>query len=186
MSIRGLSFLLGCLFIGFIWAHITYLLPVGSVNGKMILKYEAMQRVNLENVIKSIGKDKAFDSAMQQLGITATSAEVETEFNAVVEKYGGSNELQKVMLDTQSNMSTLKNSIRKGILKQKAIEKLAKSVTYTEDDITAYYEKNKQNYTGDFVKNKEPITNDYLMEKGAEKYEKYIGEFEDTVKIRIY
>ena len=131
MSVRALSFLLGALFIGFIWVYITCLIPVGSVNGKNIFRYEAMQRVNLDNAVKSIGKDKAFDAAMQELCISATNAEVEQEFNTVSQDYGGSDELQNILIDTQSNMQMLKNSIRKGILKQKAIERLAKTFAYS-------------------------------------------------------
>ena len=185
-SIRALSFLLGALFIGFIWVYITYLIPVGSVNGKNILRYEAMQRVNLDNAIKSIGKDKAFDAAMQELGISATNAEVEKEFNTVSQNYGGSDELQNILIDTQSNMQMLKNSIRKGILKQKAIERLAKTFAYTDETLKAFYEENKENYSNDFSEIKEQIASDYLMTKGAEKYEEFIKSFEDTVTIRIY
>ena len=186
MNIRALSFFLGALFIGFIWFYTAYMLPVGSVNGKMILKHEAIERFNIDNAIKNIGKDKAFDDAMYELGVSVTPAEVEQEFNAMVENYGGTEELQNILIDTQSNTKTLKNSIRKGLLKQKAIEKLSQTIQYTSEDLQAFYKEYQENYANNFEENKEQIISDYLMTKGAEEYERYIEAYEQNVSIKVY
>lgn len=186
MNIRALSFILGALFIGFIWFYTAYLLPVGSVNGETILKYEAVQRINLDNAIKNIGKDKAFDAAMRELGVSVTTAEVEKEFNVMAESYGGTHELRNILIDMQSNPESLKNSIRKGRLKQKAIEKFSESIVYTDEDLQAFYEEYQENYANGYEEKKEQIISDYLMTKGAEEYERYIESYEQSVKIKIY
>lgn len=186
MRIRAFAFILGALFVSFIWVYISYLIPIGSVDGENIYKYEAMQRINMDNAVKSIGKDKAFDTAMKKLGITVSDSELTNEYNSVVEKYGGTDELKSIMIDTQSNMTMLKSSIKKGMLKQKAIEKLAKDEKASDDDLTAFYEQYKENYPGEFKENKEKIKSDYLMMKGAQRYDEYIKSYEDAVQIRIY
>jgi len=186
MRIRGFAFVLGALFIGFIWTYVTFLIPVGSVDGENIYKYEAMQRINLDNAIKGIGKDKAFDTAMKKLGVTVTDAEVESELKNVTDKYGGTDELKSIMIDTESNITLLKNSIRKGMLKQKAIEKFAQEIKTDTVDIKAYYEENTDNYPGEFSANEKQIKTDYAMMKGAQKYDEFLKSYEDSVTIKIY
>lgn len=186
MRIRGFAFVLGALFIGFIWTYVTFLIPVGSVDGDNIYKYEAMQRINLDNAIKGIGKDKAFDTAMKKLGVTVTDAEVESELKNVTDKYGGTDELKSIMIDTESNITLLKNSIRKGMLKQKAIEKFAQEIKTDTVDIKAYYEENTDNYPGEFSANEKQIKTDYAMMKGAQKYDEFLKSYEDSVTIKIY
>ena len=186
MRIRGFAFVLGALFVSFIWTYVTFLIPVGSVDNDNIYKYEAMQRINLDNAIKGIGKDKAFDTAMEKLGVTVTDSEVENEVKNVTEKYGGTEELESIMIDTESNMMLLKNSIRKGMLKQKAIEKFAQDVKTDTADIKVYYEENKDNYPGEFSANEKQIKTDYAMTKGAEQYDEFLKSYEDSVTIKIY
>lgn len=147
------------LFIGYI-----NFLPVGTVDGRIIYKHELNTRLSwaADNTIKNIGKDFAFEKAMADLGIHASNAEIEKEWDDMLERYGGINELNKIMIDTRNSEESLKSSLKNGIMKQKAIEYFASSVP---DD------ENNPNYQ---------------MEEGAKRYEEYIQSYEDKVVIKIY
>ncbi|NLB81679.1 MAG: hypothetical protein GX800_08745 [Clostridiaceae bacterium] len=139
-------------------------LPVGSIDGKTIYKYQLNQRLAwaADNTIKNIGKDLAFEKAMSDLGIHVSDAEISKEWDSMVEHYGGIDELCKILIDTRGNEDSLKSNIKKGILQQKAIKHFAASVLPDENNI------------------------DFQMEEGARLYEKYIKEYEEKVVIKIY
>ena len=80
----------------------------------------------------------------------------------MVKRYGGIDELRKILIDTQGNENSLKNNIKKGILQKKAIKHFVASVSPDENNP------------------------DFQMEEGARLYEKYIKEYEEKVIIKIY
>lgn len=158
-----------CFFMGFIFCFVLFIgytnfLPVGSVDGRTIFKHELNARLNwaADNTIKSIGKDIAFENAMNDLGIQASDDEINKEWDDMIERYGGIDELSKIMIDTKSNGKSLKHSIKNGILMQKAIEYFAASVPADDNNP------------------------DFQMEEGAKKYEEYIQRHESKVVIKIY
>ena len=158
-----------CFVMGFILSTTLFIcyisfLPVGSIDGKVIFKHELDARLNwlADNTIKNIGKDLAFEKAMSDLGIHISDDEVAKEWDSMVERYGGIEELRKILLDTQGNEDSLKSNIKKGILQGKAIKHFTASVPPNEDNT------------------------DFQMEEGARLYEKYIKEYEEKVIIKIY
>lgn len=161
---RALYFLTGFLLSTIIFIGYINFMPVGTVDGRTIFKYELNARLNwaADNTIKNIGKDFAFEKAMTDLGIRVNENEINREWNDTVERYGGIDELHKIFLDTQSSEESLKNSIKNGIMKQKAIEYFAASVPADENNPN------------------------YKMDEGGKKYEEYIKSYEDKVVIRIY
>lgn len=139
-------------------------LPVGSIDGKTIYKYQLNQRLAwaADNTIKNIGKDLAFEKAMSDLAIHVSEVEVSKEWDEMVERYGGIDELRKILIDTQGNEDSLKSDIKKGILQEKAIKHFAASAPPDEDNT------------------------DFQMEEGAKLYEQFIKEYEEKVVIKIY
>lgn len=161
------TFISGVLAASLIWTFFVLLLPVGNVDGRIICKYELSQRLNqnASSAIKNIGKDIAFEKAMKELHISVLDEIVDREYDIVIEKYGGPEEVEKIMMDMQGNSETFKKSIRQGILQQKAIEHFAQTITVPENEMDA---------------------DSYRMEKGAEKYREYMDKQENEVVIRIY
>lgn len=159
-----LYFLTGAALSAILFIYYINFLPVGTVDGRMIYKHELNARLSwtADNTIKNIGKDFAFEKAMTDLGIRVSDAEIEKEWGDMVERYGGIEELSKIMLDTKNSKESLKSSLKNGIMKQKAIEYLAASVPADENNP------------------------DYQMEEGAKRYEEYIQGYEDKVVIKIY
>lgn len=159
-----LYFLTGFVLSSIIFIYYINFLPVGKVDGKTIYKYELNARLNWAagNTIKNIGKDLAFEQAMADLGISANDNEINKEWDDMIERYGGIDELHKILLDTQSSVESLRSNIKNGIMKQKAIEYFAASVPVDESNP------------------------DFQMEEGAKKYEEYIKGYEDKVVIKIY
>lgn len=158
-----------CFLMGFILSSALFIcyinfLPVGNIDGKVIFKHELNTRLNwvADNAIKNIGKDLAFEKAMSDLGIHISEAEISKEWDGMVERYGGIDELRKILLDTQGNEDSLKNSIKNGMLQEKAIKHFAASVSPDENNP------------------------DFQMEEGARLYEQYIKEYEENVVIKIY
>ena len=159
-----LYFLMGFILSSALFICYINFLPVGSIDGKVILKHELDERLNwlADNTIKNIGKDLAFEKAMSDLGIHITETEITKEWDNMVERYGGIEEIRKILLDTQGNEDSLKNNIKKGIMQEKAIKHFADLVSPDEDNP------------------------DFQMEEGARRYEKYIKEYEEKVIIKIY
>lgn len=120
-------FLLGVAIGLFSIVTITNFLPVGSLNGNLIYHYEITQRLNSMsgNVIKNVAKDKAFFKAMDELKITVTDNEIQKELQGYSDRYGGEAELKNILLDTQGDIESLKISIKKGALSEKAIKYFA-------------------------------------------------------------
>jgi len=111
-----------CFVMGFILSTTLFIcyisfLPVGSIDGKVIFKHELAARLNwlADNTIKNIGKDLAFEKAMSDLGIHISEAELAKEWDSMVERYGGIDELRKILIDTKGNEDSLKSNIKKGI-----------------------------------------------------------------------
>lgn len=161
---RILYFLAGFILSITLFICYTNFLPVGSIDGKTIYKHELNKRLawSADNTIKNIGKDIAFEKAMADIGIHVSDAEISKEWDSMVERYGGIDELRKILLDTQGNEDSLKLNIQKGILQEKAIKHFAASVPPKEDNA------------------------DFQMEEGARLYEKHIKEYEEKVIIKIY
>lgn len=159
-----LYFLTGALLSAILFIYYINFLPVGTVDGRTIYKNELNARLSwaADNTIKNIGKDFAFEKAMADLGIRAGSAEIEKEWGDMARRYGGVEELHKIMIDTRNSEESLKYSLKNGIMKQKAIEYFAASVPADENNP------------------------DYQMEEGAKRYEEYIQSYEDKVVIKIY
>jgi len=139
-------------------------LPVGSIDGKVIFKHELNARLNwlADNTIKNIGKDLAFEKAMSDLGIHISDAEVAKEWDSMVERYGGIEELRKILIDTPGNEDSLKSNIKKGIMQEKAIKHFATLVSPNENNPH------------------------FQMEEGARLYENHIKEYEEKIIIKIY
>lgn len=161
---KVIYFLMGFILSSALFICYINFLPVGSIDGKVILKHELDTRLNwfTDNTVKNIGKDLAFEKAMSDLGIHISDAEVAKEWNSMVERYGGIDELRKILIDTQGNEDSLKSNIKKGILQEKAIKHFAASVSPDENNPH------------------------FQMEEGARLYEKYIKEYEEKVIIKIY
>lgn len=142
----------------------TNFLPVATVDGRIIFKHELDARLNwtADNSIKNIGKDLALEKAMSDLDIHISETEINKEWDNMVERYGGIDELRKILLDTQGNEDSLKNNIKKGIMQEKAIKHFAALVSPDES------------------------SSDFQMEEGARLYEQYIKEYEEKVVIKIY
>ncbi|OQB12320.1 MAG: hypothetical protein BWY15_02262 [Firmicutes bacterium ADurb.Bin193] len=170
-----------------IWGYFMYLIPVGSVDGVTLRKYQLNERLNRSagNTVKSIGKEIAFEKAMNNLKISIKESEVDKEFNEMLERYGGSDEVEEIMLDMMGNTDSLRQSVKNGMLKQKAIEYFAGKETIMPDNIQSFYEQHKNDY-GDFDSDYQKIRTDCAMEAGAEKYEEYIRTYEEKVTIKIY
>lgn len=158
-----------CFVMGFILSSALFIcyinfLPVGSIDGKVIFKHELNARLNwlADNTIKNIGKDSAFEKAMSDLGIHISDAEVAKEWDSMVKRYGGIDELRQILLDTQGNEDSLKNNIKKGIMQEKAIKHFAALVSPDENNP------------------------DFQMEEGARLYENHIKEYEEKIIIKIY
>lgn len=186
LKIAGLL-LIGSAIASLVWSFFIFFVPVGNVDGRIICRYELSAKLSESagNAVKNIGKDAAFDHAMNELKITVSNAEVDKEFNAMVDKYGGIYELEKIMLDMQGNADTLKRSIRTGILKQKAIEYFAGKVNVNEIDLHGYFDLHQDKYS-DYDSESSQILTDYRMEKGAEEYEAYMQEQESRISIKVY
>jgi len=161
---KVIYFLMGFILSSALFICYINFLPVGSIDGKVILKHELDTRLNwfTDTTVKNIGKDLAFEKAMSDLGIHISDAEVSKEWDSMVERYGGIDELRKILLDTQGNEDSLKSNIKKGIMQEKAIKHFAALVSPNEDNPH------------------------FQMEEGARLYEKYIKEYEEKVIIKIY
>lgn len=159
-----LYFLMGFTLSSALFICYTNFLPVGSIDEKVIFKHELDARLNWtkDNTIKNIGKDLAFEKAISDLGIHISETEISKEWDNMVERYGGIDELRKILLDTQGNEDSLKNNIKKGVLQEKAIKHFADLVSPDES------------------------SSDFQMEEGARLYEQYIKEYEEKVVIKIY
>lgn len=186
LKISGLL-LIGSFIASLVWSFCVFFMPVGNVDGKTIYRYELSVKLNESagNAVKNLGKEAAFGRAMKELKISVTNAEVDREFNAMVEKYGGIYELEKIMLDMQGNADTLKRSIRTGMLKQKAIESFAVKVSPNEKGLRDYFDLHWNQYS-DYDSERSQILTDYRMEKGAEEYETYLQEQESRISIKVY
>jgi len=179
---------LGSLVVGLFWFATENFMPVGDINGKVIYRYELNSRARSMsgNIIKNIAKDKAYFKAMDELGITATDNEMQNELQGYYDRYGGEVELKNVLLDTQGDVESLKNIIKKGILSEKAINYFANKVNMSEKDLIEYYKQNKDKYGDDYDSKKEQIRGGFKLEQGNKLYEEYLDEYESKVCIKVY
>jgi hypothetical protein len=116
--------LLGILAAVLCFAYNTYLMPVGSINGQAIYRYQVRPYVAASsgNAVKSCAKDKLFYEAVNRLGVTVPDTLVESELQKYAEKYGGRTELENILLDTTQDMESIRNSIKKSLIHQKALD----------------------------------------------------------------
>lgn len=178
----------GASFVGTVWAFSTFFLPVGSINGDIIYRYELNERLSSMqgNAVKNIAKDKAFFKAMEQLRVSITDQEIENELSAYEEKYGGSQELEKILLDTQGDIVSLKTSIRKSLLSEKARKYFAQEYQPSEQEIKEYYAQNAERYPAAFEEEKAKVTDDIRAEKGEQKFNQYLQDKEKDIVIKVY
>jgi hypothetical protein len=111
------------------------------------------------NAIKNIAKDEIFFNAISELGITVSDAEISKGLDGYYERYGGKNELELVLTDTLGDIETLKISIKKGIMAEKAIKYFAEQEVGDQDE---------------------------RQQKGNEKYTQLIESLEEKTTVSIY
>ncbi len=188
MCKRALAFFLGALVVSFAWICTSQLMPVGKVNEKVIRRYEVSKYINASsgNAVKNYAKDQAFFRAMKELGISVSEKAVDAEFETYAEKYGGEAEMQNVLLDTSQDADSIKSSIRKSLLYQKAIDYFASKTVPEEDEIKLYYAEHKESYPEGAEVAKDRITADLKAQIGLSEYQKYMDTVEKSVAVTVY
>jgi hypothetical protein len=154
-------FLLGILTTMLLGFSIYSFIPVGSINGETVYNYQLQARYKSmkSNAIKNIAKDEIFFNAISELGITVSDAEISKGLDGYYERYGGKNELELVLTDTLGDIETLKISIKKGIMAEKAIKYFAEQEVGDQDE---------------------------RQQKGNEKYTQLIESLEEKTTVSIY
>ena len=178
---------LGASLVGCAWTA-TNFIPVGKMNDTTIYQYQvktAMKSVK-SNLVKNIAKDKLFFDAMENLGIDATDQEVQAELDMYLEKYGGKEELEGILIDNMQDIESLKKSLRKGILSQKAVTYFTERQTVTESEAQSYYESNQDKFQEGFDAARETIMLELKSQKGSTAYSDYLQNIEESTVIMIY
>ncbi len=154
-------FMMGAALCAGAFTYVYQLRTVGIVNGIRIRKCDIAQRMEgfRGNAVKNAAKDLVFFAEMEKIGVKASDDEIEAMLNAEAEKYGGIAEIEKILLDTNGNIDTYRLSIKKSILRQKAIDLFASEVKGSEEE---------------------------KQEKGREKYQSVIDKLEETTEIVVF
>ena len=186
--IKVFSFLLGGALVGCAWIYTQNLLPVGEVDNTKIYKYQVNRYLSdrQSNTIKNIAEDKAFYTAMDNLGVCVSDDEVENAMLDVYKRYGGKDELKNIMIFNNGGIESMKNSVKMGLCQDKAIAKLSQDIYVSDEEFINYYVENMDAYSGEFEEVKEKVKSDLLYEKGGEKLGEYLDEIKATAKVVIY
>lgn len=173
---------------GVIWIYTQVLQPVGSINGEKIYKYQVNEILadKKANIVKDIAQDRVFYKAISELGIHTDDKEVDAELADIYKRYGGQKQTTSIMLDTSGGINSLKNSIKIGILRNKAIELFKQDIEVSEEEVIYYYYQNSEKYTGEYDDIKDKVRDDLLSERGGEKLEEYLEKFKSKSKLVIF
>jgi len=192
MKIKRLFFLIGC-FVGLAVAILgtylkTYFLPVGDINGKQIYFFQVKPySAGIQsNAVKNFAKDKTFFEAMSSLGITVPEKTVEDEYQKYIERYGGEDEFKSILLDTTQSIDSVKNSIRRSILQQKAISYFAEKASPTEDEMQKYFNENLGDFPKEYEQEKDEVRQAVMAQQGEKAYNEYMQQSEQGIVIRVY
>ena len=178
----------GAAVISILWICNAYFAPVGDVNGRIIYRHELNNYIKASegNAVKNLAKDKAFFEEMNQLGITVSVDTVETELKNYENSYGSRREFENILLDTTQDINSIRRSIKKNLLYQKAIMYFTPKDDPNDGEIYAYYCKNTDAYPNGIEAEHEQVLSDLKAEIGLTHYNEYMQTLEDNIKIKVY
>lgn len=143
--------------------------PIAKIGYEPVRRYEFIKYSlsNEQQVLERMADDIAFKKLIDEIGVTVTEEEVQSEMDA---------------LKGYSDLSY--KACLKSILHQKAIERYASEIRITADKARSYYENNKWRY-GETEPDFEKVKADMQMEMGVAKYEERLYEIREECKVSI-
>ncbi len=120
-----------------------------ELNNKMAEKYG---KQTLEEIIS----ERLLEENLQKNKITVTDKEVSDELAKIKEQYGGEEQFKTAIAQYGMTEKQAEDSIKQSIGLKKLIE-VSYKIEITDDQVSKYYEENKESYSG---KKLEEVTND--------------------------
>lgn len=120
---------------------------VARINNETITKdelYEALVKENGEEVLNSLISDRIVNWEAEKQNISISEEEMQKELNEVIEQSGGQEQFEL----TLETYGYTQEDIKQNIAKSLKIEKLLESdITITEEEMTAYFEENRETFS---------------------------------------
>lgn len=106
-----------------------------------------------KHVLDKLIEQELQKQKMDELGIEVTDEEIQEQIDNIIEnndQFEDEKSLEDYLKNNQNmSLDDLKASIRQNLRQQKLREEVTGQVEVTEDEITSFYEQNKQSYTDD-------------------------------------
>lgn len=130
---------------------------------------------------------------MDELGIEVTDEEIQAQIDDIIEnndQFDDEKSLEEYLQNNQNmSLDELKASVRENLRQQKLREEVTGEVEVTEDEITSFYEQNKQNYTNEegdvkpLDEVRDQIEGTLKNQKGNEAWSEWLQEAKEEAKI---
>ncbi len=119
---------------------------VASVGGSSISKNELTNEL-LEQygatVLETMIQSKLIELEAKEKNIEVTDAEIEEELQLLIDSYGGEEAFLSVLEANGASLTAVKNDVKSYILTEKLLKE---RVSITEEEMTTYFEENKDSY----------------------------------------
>lgn len=130
---------------------------------------------------------------MDELGVEVTDQEIQEQIDSIIEnneQFEDEKSLEDYLKNNQNmSMENLKGRLRESLRQQKLREEVTGEVEVTEDEITSFYEENKQSYTDEEgnVKSlddvKDQIEGTLKSQKSNEAWNEWLQEVKEEAEI---
>ncbi len=130
---------------------------------------------------------------IEEMGVTVSDEEVQAEIDNIIDnndQFDDEKALEDYLKNDQNmSMEDLKSMIRENVRSQKLTEEVTSGVSVSEEEVKAYYESNKQNYTDDegnvkpFEEVKGQIESNLLSQKEQEVYNRWMEQVREDADV---
>lgn len=146
---------------------------------------DATQRENeyRRRILDSLIDDELMRQAAEEQGIAVTEEDITKQIDQLKAGFGDEEKFEQAITSAGMTIDQLKDQIREQMLTQKIIESLDSGDKITEDQIKAYYEKNKEQFLIPASKRASHILFKLEDEEGARAVLKRIKQGEDFAKL---
>lgn len=146
-----------------------------------------------KHVLENLIEQELQKQKMDELGIEVTDEEIQEQIDNIIEnndQFEDEKSLEDYLKDNQDmSLDDLKASMRQNLRQQKLREEVTGTVEVTEDEITSFYEQNKQSYTDDegnvkpLEEVRDQIEGTIRNQKGNEAWSEWLEEAKEEAEI---
>lgn len=119
---------------------------VAKVDGELILQTdldEALRNQYGAEVLDTLINNKIVEMEAKKEGITVSDETIQTEYDELVESYGGEDAVQDILEENGLTIDSVKDNIR---MYQLTKDVIAASIEISDEEVAQYFTDNKDNY----------------------------------------